>query len=235
MRPIYEPKGKAGEYAELALNVYTGCTNGCEYCYAPAVLRKTREAFARGVAAREGLVAALERQLSQGGYEGRTVHLCFTCDPYPFAVDTSPTRAVIGLLKDAGCHVQILTKNPSASYGDWDLLDGGDWIGTTFSGDDSVEPCADRQENRIKFLAAAKAAGLRTWVSCEPVLVPEEVYRLIREGDCVDLFKFGKLNYRPSEIDWASFGREAARMCELHGRAFVLKESLLDEMGRGAL
>ena len=31
MKPIYEPKGKAREYADLALNIYTGCPNGCEY------------------------------------------------------------------------------------------------------------------------------------------------------------------------------------------------------------
>jgi DNA repair photolyase len=32
---IYEPKGKAGEYAPLALNLYAGCSHGCTYCFAP--------------------------------------------------------------------------------------------------------------------------------------------------------------------------------------------------------
>lgn len=32
--PIYEPRGAAREYAELALNVYEGCTHQCAYCYA---------------------------------------------------------------------------------------------------------------------------------------------------------------------------------------------------------
>lgn len=30
--PIYEPKGKAKEYGDLALNIYTGCSHGCFYC-----------------------------------------------------------------------------------------------------------------------------------------------------------------------------------------------------------
>jgi len=30
---IYEPKGAAREYAELALNVYRGCVHRCIYCY----------------------------------------------------------------------------------------------------------------------------------------------------------------------------------------------------------
>lgn len=25
MKPIYEPKGKAKEYGDLAINIYTGC------------------------------------------------------------------------------------------------------------------------------------------------------------------------------------------------------------------
>ena len=30
---IYQPKGPAGEYAEWAVNLHNGCTNGCTYCY----------------------------------------------------------------------------------------------------------------------------------------------------------------------------------------------------------
>ena len=32
MKPIYKPKGAAGEYAEYACNLYDGCTHGCTYC-----------------------------------------------------------------------------------------------------------------------------------------------------------------------------------------------------------
>lgn len=28
---IYEPKGKAREYADLACDIYNGCTHGCKY------------------------------------------------------------------------------------------------------------------------------------------------------------------------------------------------------------
>jgi DNA repair photolyase len=33
MQTIYEPKGKAREYAPLALNLYESCPHGCKYCY----------------------------------------------------------------------------------------------------------------------------------------------------------------------------------------------------------
>ena len=43
MRVVYEPKGRAREYSELACNLYRGCVHGCRYCYAPACMRTTGE------------------------------------------------------------------------------------------------------------------------------------------------------------------------------------------------
>ena len=35
MKPIYAPKGKAKEYGDYAINIYTGCPHRCYYCFAP--------------------------------------------------------------------------------------------------------------------------------------------------------------------------------------------------------
>ena len=40
MKPIYIPKGKAKEYGDYAINIYTGCPHECYYCFAPNVLHK---------------------------------------------------------------------------------------------------------------------------------------------------------------------------------------------------
>ena len=45
MSIIYEPRGKAREYAELAVNLYKGCSHACVYCYAPAATFCDREKF----------------------------------------------------------------------------------------------------------------------------------------------------------------------------------------------
>ena len=238
-KPIYEPRGRAREYGELAVNIYTGCNHGCFYCYAPAVLHRDREKFAE-VQPRPGIVEEVRRQLEREKISGKTIFLCFTCDPYPAEIDTTPTRAVIQAIKESGNHVWILTKAPSRAVRDWDLLDGGDEIGTTITGPTGWsrenEPNADTTARRLLTMESAHASGLKTWVSLEPVFFPGLVYKVIRDCDFIDLFKIGKLNHAapPAEIvkagGWARFGEEAERLCREHGRAYYLKEDLRAEM-----
>ena len=42
-KPIYNPKGKAAEYCEYALNIYTGCPHGCVDCYVPLMIKCDRQ------------------------------------------------------------------------------------------------------------------------------------------------------------------------------------------------
>ena len=65
MKPIYEPKGKAKEYGDYALNIYTGCPHRCFYCFAPNVLHKDREAFYTNVEPRTDIVKATKQQLEK--------------------------------------------------------------------------------------------------------------------------------------------------------------------------
>ena len=226
MKPIYEPKGKAKEYGDLAINIYTGCPHRCYYCFAPNVLHRQREIFHQNVAPRKDIVTEVARQIEREKITGKLVHLCFTCDPYPFGYDTTPTREIIKLLKDSGNHVQILTKGDGSR--DFDLLDGGDWYGITYDGTTcgTVDP-----EDRFMALFRAKTLGIKTWVSFEPVLDADRVLECIENcHDLVDKVKIGKLNYWPSDIDWAELGRAAEALCQKLGLDYTIKKSLRDEM-----
>lgn len=229
--PIYEPRGAAKEYGDYALNIYTGCPHECWYCFAPGVLHKVREEFHRHVEPRSILIP-LERQLAKEDFRGKTVHLCFTCDPYPMWKDTTPTREVIKLLKAAGAHVQILTKGDG--HRDFDLLDGEDWYGITLTGGEEYEePMAASFMWRYEGLGAAHKKGIKTWISFEPVLNAEKVLNLLRTTrHNADRVKIGKLNYHPSDIDWARFGRQAEALCQELGLDYTIKESLRREMER---
>lgn len=226
MKPLYVPKGRAKEYGDYAVNIYTGCPHRCYYCFAPAVLHRDREEFHSHVEPRSGIVDALKRQLEREGVTGKLIHLCFTCDPYPTGYDTSVTRDVIKVIKESGNHVQILTKGDGSR--DFDLLDGNDWYGITYDG---MPHGIYGPSDRVIDLYSAKQVGIKTWVSCEPVIYPGAVLEFIENCyDIIDKVKIGKLNYHPSTINWKEFGHEAERLCQRLGIDYYIKESLRKEM-----
>lgn len=238
MKPIYEPKGKAKEYGDYAINIYTGCPHRCYYCFAPGVLHKAREQFHDKVFPRVGIVEATKKQLERERIAGKLIHLCFTCDPYPAGVDTTPTREIIKLLKEHGNHVQILTKGVGER--DFDLLDSGDWYGVTYAGYDSFpcsymmppkeEPGATPTLFRLTALQRAHNAGIKTWASLEPILDANDALDFLSITECVDRYKIGKLNYHPSTINWAEFGRQAEEICKRRGLDYMIKDGLRKEM-----
>lgn len=227
MKPIYKPKGKAKEYGDYALNIYTGCPHRCWYCFAPGVLRKDKEKFWSEVKPRDNIVEATRKQLEKEGITDQLIHLCFTCDPYPSGYDSSTTREIIKVLKEYGNHVQILTKGSGSR--DFELLDGNDWYGVTLDGS---ERHAETLETRLNDICLAHIKGIRTWVSFEPVLDAENVLsEIIMAKKCgVDKVKIGKLNYHHSDINWKEFGERAEALCIKYGMDYYIKDSLREEM-----
>ncbi len=231
MRPLYEPSGRAKEYGDYAVNIYTGCPHRCYYCFAPNVLHGERETFHSIVEPRKGIVEALENQIKNEQLTGKLIHLCFTCDPYPKGYDTSVTRLILEVIRSSGNNVQILTKNGTEAIRDFDLLTKDDWFGVTYSGGViEDEPNAESWDKRLLSLGIAKSKNINTWVSCEPVLNAENIYSLIENGGYIDKFKIGKLNYYPSNINWAEFGSCCEKLCIKHGRNYYIKQGLREAM-----
>lgn len=227
MKPIYIPSGKAKEYGDYALNIYTGCPHRCFYCFAPNVLHRDRQQFHEVVEPRKDIVEETRRQIEREGIDGKLIHLCFTCDPYPHGYDTTATREIISLLKSTGNNVQILTKGDGSR--DFDLLGPEDWYGITLDGiGNGRNP---QWKARVDALAEAHSLGIKTWVSFEPVTDDREFFvNLHLVAPIVDKVKIGKLNYHKSDIDWADFGRRAETLCQQLGLDYYIKESLRAEM-----
>jgi len=239
MKPIYKPKGKALEYSPdaLALNIYTGCPHSCTYCFAPSVLRKSREEFHSHVEPRKSIIEATAKQIEREGITGKLIHLSFVCDPYPVGYDTTVTREIIKLIKGSGNHVQILTKGSEIAARDHDLLDSNDWFGVTYTGglddvgyQDDCEPYASDNYDRMTTLALAKYCRIKTWVSCEPVIDETGIYNSIKCYDFIDLYRIGKMNYHPSDINWGEFGHKCVELCKKHRRNYYIKDDLRKEM-----
>lgn len=229
MKPIYEPKGKAKEYGDYAINIYTGCPHECFYCFAPSVLRKVKDDFHKCVEPRKNIVEEVKKQIEREKITGKLIHLCFTCDPYPCGYDTTPTREIIKAIKESGNNVQILTKGDGSR--DFDLLDENDWYGITLDGiGNGKNPL---WKSRVDALAEAHSKGINTWVSFEPVTNERQFFiELHLVSLMVDKVKIGKLNYHPSDIDWKTFGEKAEALCKSLGIDYYIKDGLREEMSK---
>jgi len=233
---IYEPRGRAGEYAPLAVNLYRGCGHGCTYCYAPEATFIDRQEFIKA-APRKDIIEKLEKDTPSAAHSGEkgNVLLCFTCDPYqPINEFYGLTRQAIEILHNNGFGVTILTKGGERAESDFDLLGPRDEFATTLTFLDEQksrqwEPGAAIPEERIEALRKAHELGIKTWVSLEPVIEPAESLEIIRQTHTfVDFFKVGLLNYHPrgKEIDWRKFLQECIATLKQYGCQYYIKKDL---------
>jgi DNA repair photolyase len=238
---IYPPKGKAGEYAELACNVYRGCDHLCSYCYVPDVLQMTQAQF-RIPALRMptgDFIRKIEREsekLVNSNSSHRQVLLCFTCDPYQtLDVSEKVTRQVLQVFRKWGVRFITLSKGGSRALRDLDLFTEMDAYAASLTLLDESksakwEAGAATPQDRIDTLKTFYQAGIPTWVSLEPVIDPEATLEIIRRThEFVDLFKVGKLNHVPNyekTIDWNKFGHDAVDLLTSLGKDMYIKKDL---------
>ena len=244
MHVIYEPHGRAREYASLACNLYMGCTHGCKYCYAPSCMHTSPNNWHEKARLRsENILAIFEKDcitLSRERLddESRRVLFCFLSDPYqPLERDIGLTRKSIAIAASHGIKVDILTK------GDGNLIErdlslmlkAHTRLGITLSfiKDSSRakwEPMASTVKSRLRILKKAHDMGIYTWVSMEPVIIPEEALEVIRTAHSyVDFWKVGKLNHNKEvekTVNWPKFRDEAIALLKAYGSEYYIKEDL---------
>jgi DNA repair photolyase len=237
MSIIYEPNGRAREYAALAVNLYAGCNHGCMYCYVPPIRRQTPEQFHGDCHTRDKILHRLELDCKKGigkiAGSRTVVTMSFTGDAYCGA-DTGLTREAIMMLHNYGYDVEIITKAGMRATRDFDLLSNADAHAATLtfiSDQDSLhwEPEAALPADRCAALRLAHSMGIRTWASLEPVIDPKQSLELILQTfEYVDKFKVGKLNYKREAraIDWYKFGHEAEELLIELGKDYYLKNDL---------
>jgi DNA repair photolyase len=233
---IYEPQGKAREYAKLAVNLYQGCSHRCVYCYSPAYIHSTRDEF-HHPKPRFNIIQKIRQdaKILHGEHEKTPVFICFTCDPYqPIDEEYQYSRQTIQILHSCGINVMILTKGGQRAERDFDLLTDKDWFGVTVTNlEDTLslkwEPGAAFPAARINSLKKAHEKGIKTWVSLEPVIFPEITLEIVRQTHSfVGHYKVGTLNYHPHSrnIDWHKFAVDAKTLLTELKCDYYLKEDL---------
>lgn len=175
------------------------------------------------------------------------IFMSFGCDPYPPAeVPLRLTRQCIESILESGNAVRILTKSALAER-DFDLLQQNpkNEFGMTLTlanYDDSKlwEPHASSLGDRMCALLKAHKRGIRTWVSCEPVVFPSQSLAMIESAMRfgIDVIRVGKLNdaerrLEPDflsllpRVDWRAFALDVIALHKrvgFGGKLFIKEE-----------
>jgi DNA repair photolyase len=238
MQVIYQPKGRALEYSELACNLYIGCAHGCTYCFAPACMHKKHEVYHLEVKPRKRIIDLFEKdaKLLQG--DPRRILFSFISDPYqPLEKTEMLTQKALQLVGKYNLKSQILTKGTKDLIErDFDLIKRvGAELGVTLCFADDTkrkewEPDASSVDDRINLLNDAHKEGIYTWVSLEPVIDAKEALQVIKMAHpYVRFWKIGKLNHRKDVeklTDWSKFLRDVKKLLSKVKADYYIKQDL---------
>jgi hypothetical protein len=240
VRIVYEPRGRALEYAPLAVSLYRGCGHGCTYCFAPDVIHTDREKFLQATPRKDAikLLKADATELAGVG-DKREILMSFTTDPYqPIERQYHLTATAIGILINHDLHFTILTKAGTASSVDLERIqDAPDLFryGTTLTLHNETdrqkwEPFAAPTMDRCKALLVMHKAGIRTWVSLEPMIDPDQTLFLISiTHPYVDEYRLGALNHSETKLtdgEMVEFVGKAHSLLKFYGKKFIFKKDL---------
>ena len=240
MKIIYEPKGRAAEYAPLAVNLYGGCSHGCRYCFGPGALRKKRATFNNNIQPKKDALIRVRKDAERLRGDEREILMSIVSDPYqPADHESKNTRNAIKILIENDLTFTILTKGGTRAVRDFDLLQGYEkarfgstLIFTQQKYADICEPNAPTIKNRIEAIKEANKRGISTWVSLEPVIDPNQALELIWElHPIVGHWKVGKLNYNKEierQVDWLAFRDDVAELLESLNASYYIKKSLTE-------
>lgn len=199
-KAIYNPQGKAGEYAKWACNFYTGCSNGCEYCYCKSILRgiwtdkpRLKSCFKDCIHAME----IFEKELRANLDDIREHGLFFSFTTDPMISDTVDlTYEALELCYELKVPVKLLTKctdylfylQVNKTYRHRASIA----VGFTLTGHDELEPGASKNAFRIKAMRLLHKMGFKIWASIEPVIdFPSAKNMINATMYFCDLYKIG--------------------------------------------
>lgn len=201
MAIIYKPKGAAGEYAVYAANFFNGCSNGCEYCYNKRGLTKNvcgrdKPVMKKGYKDEDDLFEHFCEEVNQNWRElaEHELFLSFTTDPW-LPECRNLTKRAIEYCQKSKIHCYVLSKLRGDELSDIDGSDGYIHIGVTLTGHDEMEPNADSNAERLKYLHCMHYNGFDTFVSLEPIIDFKSATRIaLRCCHFVDEMRIGLMS-----------------------------------------
>ena len=239
------------EYGDYTMNHVLGCAHGCKYpCY--AFLMKKR--FGKVSSYEDWLepylventLELLDSEIPKLRDKIKSVHLCFTTDPFMYRYDEvgEMSLAAIRKLNDSGIKCTVLTKgilpieladmSPENEYG-ITLIS----LAEVFR--ERMEPHAAKYKDRLAALQALHERGCKTWVSVEPYptpnLVQQNLDRILEEISFTDKIIFGRTNYskevssfQEHKIFYNQCAKCVIKFCDEREIAYHIKDGTLTEL-----
>ena len=247
-KAIYNPSGKAGEYAQWACNLYVGCSNDCDYCYCKkGVLSSAmgqpkatlKKCFHDENDAFRVFIKELEKNADAIRKDGG-LFFSFSTDPcLPETIDMTMMCIMVATGMDVPCTVltkcAAWTEDKSVMSPLMSVKDKVT-VGFTLTGMDVMEqgPTVATNEQRIQAMRMFHRHGFKTFASVEPVIDTEKSLQMIIQSidDC-DTYKIGllsgKKNYEWDDVN--DFVRKVNTVLSHEGTPVVWKKSVESFLG----
>jgi DNA repair photolyase len=200
------------EYADYCINHAEGCSHGCIFpCYAMMMKKRCGVIDGYNDWIKPKIVSnaleLLDKELPRLKDKIKSVHLCFTTDPFMYKQDEicDSSLKIIERLNRDDIMCTVLTKGiyPKDLINIKKYKSFNEYGITLISLDkkfkELFEPGTAPYEDRVRALKYLHDKGLKTWVSMEPYptpnLVNQDLLKVLEKIKFVDKIIFGKLNY----------------------------------------
>lgn len=239
------------EYGDYTINHASGCFHGCKYpCYAFLMAKrfgrvKTYEEWIQPKIV-ENALELLEKEIPKYKEKIKSVHLCFTTDPFMMGYDdiSDLSIKIIKRLNEDNIPCTALTKgilpkelaelNNINSYGITLVSLNEDYRS-------KYEPNAASYKDRIAALKYLHDKDISTWVSIEPYPTPniieQDFDEILNTISFVDKIIFGRTNYSKIVSQYTQhkqFYNELAyktiEFCERNDIEYHIKEKTVTEI-----
>jgi len=215
---LTEAKGFMGAY-DYTLNPYSGCSFGCNYCYAAFFSRSSedKDNWGKWLRVKENALQLLIKKRKKPLLD-KTIYMSSVTDPYqPIEKQLELTRSILKeLLLYHKPRLVIQTRSPLVVR-DIDLLKKFETVqvNMTITTDSeevrkAFEPLCPSNKSRLKAIKEVTEAGINTCITMTPLLPIENPKEFMKELLSTGVQKFVVQPFHPEKGKFIASTREIA-------------------------